>query len=72
MYFYNGNVYRSERNIFKNNDCIVTRFKEKKDNGENDPEIAFMGDRHCDQEGGICIGCRGGKLVGIEQYDWLL
>lgn len=28
---YNGNVYRSERNIFKNKDCIVTRFKEKTD-----------------------------------------
>ncbi len=28
---YNGNVYRAERNIFKNNDCIVTGFKEKTD-----------------------------------------
>lgn len=28
---YNGNVYRSERSIFKNKDCIVTRFKEKTD-----------------------------------------
>lgn len=28
---YNGNVYRSERNIFKNKDCIVTKFKEKTD-----------------------------------------
>lgn len=43
-----------------------------KDNGEDDPEIAFMGACHCDQEGGICIGYREGKLVGIEQYDWLL
>lgn len=36
------------------------------------PEIAFMGECHCDQEGGICIGFRNGKLVGIAQYDWLL
>lgn len=28
---YNGNVYRGERNIFKNKDCIVTRSKEKTD-----------------------------------------
>lgn len=42
-----------------------------KDNGEDDPEIAFMGDCDCD-EGGICIGFREGKLVGIEQQDWLL
>lgn len=28
---YNGNVYRGERNIFKNKDCIVTGFKEKTD-----------------------------------------
>lgn len=28
---YNGNVYRAERSVFKNKDCIVTRFKEKTD-----------------------------------------
>lgn len=28
---YNGSVYREERNIFKNCDCFVTRFKEKTD-----------------------------------------
>lgn len=28
---YNGNVYRGERNVFKNKDCIVTGFKEKTD-----------------------------------------
>lgn len=39
---------------------------------DDQPEIAFMGACHCDQEGGICIGFRNGKLVGIEQYDWLL
>lgn len=43
-----------------------------KENGEDDPEIAFMGDCYCDDEGGICIGFREGKLVGIEQQDWLL
>lgn len=28
---YNGKVYRAERSVFKNKDCIVTRFKEKTD-----------------------------------------
>lgn len=41
------------------------------DNGEDDPEIALMGDCECD-EGGICIGFRDGEFVGIEQQDWLL
>ncbi len=43
-----------------------------KDNGDDDPEIALIGDCDCDEENGICIGFRGGELVGIEQQDWLL
>lgn len=42
------------------------------DDDDDYPEIAFMGACHCDQENGICIGFRGGELVGIEQGDWLL
>lgn len=42
------------------------------DDSDDQPEIAFMGACHCDQEGGICIGFRAGKFVGIDRYDWLL
>lgn len=41
------------------------------DDDDDYPEIAFMGACHCDREGGICIGYRGGELVGIEQADRL-
>lgn len=44
----------------------------RKGGGEDEPEIALIGDCDCDEENGICIGFRNGELVGIEPQDWLL
>ncbi len=36
------------------------------------PDISFIGECRCDEDGGICIGFRNKEFLGVDAQDWTL
>lgn len=74
IYFENDEKEISEKDL-KNEieiTAIVVNILDGLDDDFCVPDVSFIGECRCDQDGGICIGFRNKEFLGIDAQDWTL